>query len=119
MTEAIKIAEKLAMFSDQWAPKIVAQMNDYHVKLAKIQGEFVWHSHEETDELFLVVDGKLRIDFRDGYVELEEGELCIVQKGIEHKPSAERECSIMLIEPIGTVNTGDVGGERTKEAEWL
>ena len=119
MSEVINLANKVSSFSDQWAPKIIAQMNDYHLKLAKIQGDFVWHSHEETDELFMVLDGTLRIDFRDGHVELEKGEMCVVPKGIEHKPSAGQECSIMLIEPAGTVNTGDAGGERTTEPAWI
>lgn len=119
MAEIINIKDKLSKFSDLWAPKLIAQMNDYHIKIAKIQGDFIWHSHPETDELFFVLNGKLRIDFRDEHVELESGEMYIVPKGIEHKPFAQHECSIMLIEPAGTLNTGDAGGERTVEADWI
>jgi mannose-6-phosphate isomerase-like protein (cupin superfamily) len=110
---AINFKDKLARFSDHWSPKIIAQMNDYHFKLVKVQGEFVWHSHAETDEVFIVLTGDLRIEFRDGNVELKEGELFVVPRGVEHKPVAERECQIMLIEPAGTVNTGDAGGAMT------
>ena len=116
----INIAEKFAKFSEQWSPKVIAQLNDYHVKIAKIQGEFVWHSHAETDELFWVIDGKMRIDFRDGHVTLQSGELCVVPKNIEHKPYAEQECQILMLEPAGTVNTGDSGGDMTiHEAPWI
>ena len=111
--QAINLKDKLAKFSEQWKPKIISQMNDYHIKLAKVQGEFVWHDHPETDELFLVVDGKLEIMFRDGKVTLEAGDLYVVPKGIEHKPVAEQECHILLIEPAGTVNTGNVSDDKT------
>ncbi|MCB0166553.1 MAG: cupin domain-containing protein [Anaerolineae bacterium] len=111
--EAINIQEKLGQFSEQWSPKIVAQLNDYHFKLAKIQGDFVWHDHPETDEVFIVIDGEMSIDFRDGRVELKAGEMFVVPKGVEHKPYAEQECHIMLVEPAGTINTGNAGGERT------
>jgi mannose-6-phosphate isomerase-like protein (cupin superfamily) len=95
-------------------------MNDYHVKLAKVQGEFVWHDHPETDELFLVVQGSLDIHFRDGKVTLHAGEMLVVPKGIEHKPVAEEECHILLVEPAGTVNTGDVVNELTAENDvWI
>jgi mannose-6-phosphate isomerase-like protein (cupin superfamily) len=94
-------------------------MNDYHFKLVKIQGDFVWHSHPDTDEVFIVLDGEFRLDFRDGAVTLRPGEMYVVPKGLEHKPYAERECHLMLVEPAGTVNTGDAGGERTAEAEWV
>ena len=110
---AINLEEKLALFAEQWSPKIIAQMNDYHFKLAKVQGEFVWHDHPETDEVFLVLHGTLEIQFRDGKVLLNEGEMFVVPKGVEHKPVAERECHIMLVEPVGTVNTGDVLNQRT------
>ncbi len=115
----INIKQKLSLFTEQWSPKIIAQMNDYVFKLAKIQGDFIWHSHSETDEAFIVLEGSLVIEFRDARIELEKGEMCIVAKGIEHKPFAEGECHIMLIEPTGTVNTGEEGGERTIEAEWI
>ena len=111
--EAINIKEKLSKFTEQWSPKIVAQLNDYHFKLAKIQGDFVWHDHPETDEVFIVLEGEMAIDFRDGRVNLKTGELFVVPKGVEHKPYAEQECHIMLVEPSGTVNTGDAGGELT------
>ena len=105
----INFADKLGKFSDHWSPRIVAQMNDYHFKLVKIQGEFVWHRHADTDEVFIVLDGTMRIDFRDGAVELGPGEMFVVPRGIEHKPFAARECRAMLVERAGTVNTGDAG----------
>ncbi len=106
--QPINFEEKLLKFSEYWSPKIIAQLNDYHLKLAKVQGEFVWHDHPETDEVFIVVKGQLKILFRDGNVLLNEGEMFVVPKGVEHKPVAENECHILLIEPAGTVNTGDV-----------
>ena len=106
--QPINFEEKLLKFSEHWSPKIIAQLNDYHLKLAKVQGEFVWHDHPETDEVFIVVKGQLEILFRDGSVLLKEGEMFVVPKGVEHKPVAENECHILLIEPAGTVNTGDV-----------
>jgi mannose-6-phosphate isomerase-like protein (cupin superfamily) len=109
----INIEEKLAKFSDHWSPKLIAQMNDYHFKLAKVEGEFVWHDHPETDEVFLVIKGKLDILFRDGKVTLNEGEIYVVPKGVEHKPVAEEECHILLIEPAGTINTRNVVDEKT------
>ena len=116
----ISMAEKLASFTDRWAPKIVGQLNDYHVKLVKIKGEFVWHSHPETDELFLVLEGDMMVDFRDGERHLSAGDMIIVPKGVEHKPRASDECHIMLIEPAGTRNTGDAGGEMTAEDNvWI
>jgi mannose-6-phosphate isomerase-like protein (cupin superfamily) len=116
----INIAEKFAKFSDQWAPRIVAQMNDYHFKLVRVQGEFVWHSHPETDEVFFVVEGELTIHFRDSDLTLKPGELVVVPRGVEHKPSAARECKVMLVEPAGTANTGDAGGPRTAaDGVWI
>ena len=106
--QPINFEEKLLKFSEHWSPKIIAQLNDYHLKLAKVQGEFVWHDHPETDEVFIVVKGQLKILFRDGNVLLNEGEMFVVPKGVEHKPVAENECHILLVEPAGTVNTGDV-----------
>ncbi len=111
--QSINFEEKLLKFSEHWSPKIIAQLNDYHLKLAKVQGEFVWHDHPETDEVFIVVKGQLKILFRDGDVLLNEGEMFVVPKGVEHKPVAENECHILLIEPAGTVNTGDVKDELT------
>ena len=113
--ESINLADKLAKFSEQWSPKIVAQMNDYHFKLVKIEGEFVWHSHAETDEVFLVLDGEMTIHFRDGEVTLRAGEMYVVPKGREHKPFAARECRLLLVEPAGPVNTGDAPSVRTAE----
>jgi len=116
----IALAEKLSKIQEHWSPKIIAQMNDYQFKLAKIQGEFIWHSHPETDEVFLVLQGRMVIHFREGEVELKSGEVFVVPKGREHKPSAGEECHIMLIEPAGTVNTGDAGGELTAENDaWI
>ena len=110
--QPINFQDKLSKFSEHWSPKIIAQMNDYHIKIAKIEGEFVWHTHNETDEVFIVLKGPLEIQFRDGYVLLNEGEMFVVPKGMEHKPVAKHECHIMLVEPAGTVNTGDVVNER-------
>lgn len=116
----INFEEKLAKIIDQWSPKIVGQLNDYHIKLVKLQGDFVWHSHPETDEAFLVLAGEMVIDFRDGPAKLGKGELLVVPKGVEHKPRAEEECHVMLIEPAGTSNTGDAGGDRTVEnPDWI
>ncbi len=111
--QPINFEEKLLKFSEHWSPKIIAQLNDYHLKLAKVQGEFVWHDHPETDEVFIVVKGQLKILFRDGSVLLNEGEMFVVPKGVEHKPVAENECHVLLIEPAGTVNTGDVKDDLT------
>ena len=117
---AINVEEKLSKFSEHWSPKIIAQMNDYHIKLAKVQGEFVWHDHPESDELFYVISGSLEIHFRDGEVTLNAGEMYVVPKGVEHKPFAAQECHIMLIEPAGTVNTGDVVNELTADSDiWI
>ncbi len=120
MIDVINLTDKFSLISEQWAPKVIAQLNDYHFKIAKIQGEFIWHSHPETDEVFLVVDGFLTIHLREGALRLEEGELCVIPRGVEHKPSAERECQILMVEPAGTLNTGDAGGDRTQqEVEWI
>jgi mannose-6-phosphate isomerase-like protein (cupin superfamily) len=117
---SINLQEKLLKFSEHWSPKIIAQLNDYHFKLAKVQGEFVWHDHPETDEMFLVIKGHLDILFRDGKVSLEEGEMFVVPKGVEHKPVAENECHILLIEPAGTVNTGDAQSKLTAANDvWI
>jgi mannose-6-phosphate isomerase-like protein (cupin superfamily) len=104
---SINLKEKLAKFSEHWSPKIIAQMNDYHFKLVKFKGDFVWHRHDDTDETFIVLDGEMSIDFRDGKVDLKAGEMFVVPKGTEHKPFAKNECKIMLVEPVGTVNTGN------------
>jgi mannose-6-phosphate isomerase-like protein (cupin superfamily) len=116
----INLKEKLAKFSDHWSPKIIAQMNDYHFKLVKLQGEFVWHCHDDTDEVFIALEGKMRIEFRDGEVTLEAGEMFVVPKGVDHKPRAEKECKILLVEPAGTVNTGNAGGALTAAGDvWI
>ena len=118
--QAINFQDKFAKFSDHFAPRIIAQMNNYHFKLVKAEGEFVWHSHAETDEVFMILNGKLIIEFRDGRVSLEPGEMFVIPKGVEHKPFAEKECHVLLIEPAGTVNTGDAGGELTaKDNVWI
>ncbi|HBO3002710.1 cupin domain-containing protein [Pseudomonas aeruginosa] len=112
-TQAINFAAKLALFDDRWQPRVIAQMNDYQFKLVKIEGDFVWHSHADTDETFIVLAGHLRIDFRDGAVHLGPGEMYVVPRGVEHKPFAEGEVRMLLVEPCGVRNTGDQGGERT------
>src|SRR5512138_259348 len=118
--QPINFEEKFSKFSEQWSPRIIAQMNDYHFKIAKVQGEFIWHVHPETDEVFIVVKGQLEIQFRDGSVTLHEGEMFSVPKGLEHKPVAENECHILLVEPAGTVNTGEVVNERTASNDvWI
>ncbi len=118
--EAINIQQKLSLFDEQWKPKVIAEMNDYQFKIVKIEGDFVWHDHPETDETFIVLDGELRIDFRDGAVKIGAGEMFVVPKGLEHKPYAEKEVKIMLIEPRGVLNTGHEGGEYTAENDvWI
>jgi mannose-6-phosphate isomerase-like protein (cupin superfamily) len=111
--EPIDLAEKLTLFTDRWSPKVVARMNDYEVKVVKVQGEFTWHTHEDTDELFLVIAGQLRIQLRDGDVDLGPGQLYVVPRGVEHCPIADEETHAVLIEPVGVVNTGESGGEQT------
>jgi mannose-6-phosphate isomerase-like protein (cupin superfamily) len=119
MSEPINLREKLGLFDEHWQPKIVAQLNDYDVRIVKVKGEFVWHKHDETDDFFLVLKGHLTIQLRDRDVELDEGELYVVPKGVEHCPRAEQEASVLLIEPSGTVNTGDAGGPLTTEPERI
>ncbi|WP_325918262.1 cupin domain-containing protein [Pseudomonas frederiksbergensis] len=109
----INFAQKYALFHEQWAPKVVAEMNDYQFKIARLEGDFIWHTHADTDETFIVLDGELRIDFRDGAVMIGPGEMYVVKKGVEHKPSAEREVKLLLIEPRGIINTGEETNERT------
>jgi mannose-6-phosphate isomerase-like protein (cupin superfamily) len=118
--EKINLDQKLSLFSDHWNPRIVGELNGQHVKLAKLKGEFVWHHHEHEDELFYVVKGKLRMEFRDKTVEIEPGEMIVVPKGVEHKPVAVEEVHVMLFEPATTLNTGNIENERTrKELEKL
>jgi mannose-6-phosphate isomerase-like protein (cupin superfamily) len=118
--QAINLAEKLGMIREQWSPRVIAELNDYQFKVVRIEGDFIWHDHPETDEAFLVLDGELRIDLRDGAVLLRAGELFVVPRGVEHKPFAAREVQLLLIEPRGTVNTGQAGGERTAPNDvWI
>ncbi len=117
----VNLGEKLSKFSEQWTPKVIAEMNDYQFKLVKIEGEFVWHEHLDTDEAFIVIEGSMRIDFDDGSsVELDEGEMYVVPRGVRHRPCAESECKVMLVEPKGVVNTGDSDSELTApNDEWV
>ena len=118
--EKVNLREKLDLFSEHWRPKVVGELNGQHVKLVKFQGEFVWHDHKEEDEMFLVVRGSFRMEFRDGSVELREGEFLIVPRGVEHRPVAEEEVAVMLFEPAGIKHTGDVESELTvREIEWV
>ena len=110
---SINFRQKFGLFSEQWQPKVVAEMNDYQFKIVKLQGDFIWHDHQDTDETFIVLEGKLRIDFRDGHVTIGAGEMYVVPKGVPHKPYAEHEVKLLLIEPRGVLNTGHEGGERT------
>ncbi len=112
---AINLEAKLAGFTEQWAPKVVAEMNDYQFKLVKLEGEFVWHNHRETDETFIVLRGEMSIELRDGMVALSAGEMYVVPRGIDHKPRATNECHVLLVEPRGVSNTGDTGGARTTD----
>jgi mannose-6-phosphate isomerase-like protein (cupin superfamily) len=115
----VNLEEGLSQFHDLWSPKIIADLNDYKVQLVKVQGEWVWHTHDDTDELFLVIAGRLAMQMREEDVELGPGGLLIVPKGVEHCPKASELCRLLLIEPFGTPNTGDVGGERTAPEERL
>jgi mannose-6-phosphate isomerase-like protein (cupin superfamily) len=114
--QKVNLAQKFALFDEHWSPKIVGELNGQHVKLVKLLGEFVWHRHEEEDELFFVVEGRFRMEFRDSSVWVEEGELIVVPRGVEHRPVAEREAHVMLFEPASTLNTGNVRNEMTAEA---
>jgi mannose-6-phosphate isomerase-like protein (cupin superfamily) len=118
--EVINLAEKLAKLSEHWSPRVIAEMNDYQLKLVKLQGEFVWHDHKDTDEVFFVLEGEMEIGFRDRTVTLKAGELFVVPKGVEHITRAARECHALLIEPRGVVNTGEAGGALTAENDrWI
>ncbi|WP_430513907.1 cupin domain-containing protein [Pannonibacter phragmitetus] len=118
--KAINFAEKLALIDALWQPRVAAEMNEYQFKLVRIEGDFVWHDHPETDETFIVLKGQLRIDFRDGAVLIGAGEMFVVPKGVEHKPYAEQEVHLLLIEPRGILNTGHAGGERTAQNDlWI
>ena len=116
----INLKEKFSKFTKRWSPRVIAEMNDYQFKIAKIKGEFVWHDHKDTDETFIVIKGEMSIKFRDGEVKLSEGEMFVVPRGLEHKPCSEKECEILVVEPRGVINTGEAGGEFTmKEDIWV
>ena len=118
--EKINIKSKLKTFSDLWSPKVIAEMNDYQFKLVKIKDDFIWHSHEDTDEVFIVLEGSMHIEFNDETVKLSEGELLVVSKGTKHRPFAHEEATIMLIEPRGVINTGDTNSDLTaKNDQWI
>ena len=117
---AVNFADKLSKFNDQWQPRVIAELNDYQFKIVRIEGDFIWHDHPQTDEAFIVIDGVLRIDFEDGAVSIGPGEMYVVPKGVKHKPYAALEVKMLLIEPRGTLNTGEEGGERTAENDlWI
>jgi len=119
-TKAINLAQKLNLFSEHWSPRVVAEMNDYQFKLVKLEGEFVWHTHADTDEAFLVIEGEMQVGFRDRDVTLKAGELCVVPKGVEHITRAAHECHALIIEPRGVVNTGRAGGTLTAQNDaWI
>ena len=118
--EKINLKEKLSKFSDHWSPKVIAEMNDYQFKLVKIQGEFIWHNHDDTDETFIVIEGEMKIEFENETLELNEGDMFVVPKGVEHKPWAENECKVMIIEPRGVLNTGNSKGDLTASNDvWI
>jgi mannose-6-phosphate isomerase-like protein (cupin superfamily) len=118
--KSISFRQKFGLFSEQWQPKVIAEMNDYQFKVVKLQGDFIWHDHKDTDETFIVIEGDLRIDLRDGAVHLSTGEMFIVPRGVEHKPHAEHEVKVLLIEPRGVLNTGHAGGARTAQNDvWI
>lgn len=118
--EKINIKSKLKTFSDLWSPKVIAEMNDYQLKLVKIKDDFIWHSHEDTDEVFIVLEGSMHIELNDETVKLSEGELLVVPKGTKHRPFAHEEAAIMLIEPRGVINTGDTNSDLTaKNDQWI
>ncbi len=115
--QAINLADKLASFDEAWSPRIVAELNDYQFKVARFRGEFTWHAHADTDEAFLVLEGEMGIEFRDGRVTLRAGELYVVPRGVEHRPWAQGEAHVLLIEPRGVVNTGETGGDLTAPSD--
>ena len=116
----INLQDKFSKFSEHWTPKVIAEMNDYQFKLVKIEGQFVWHNHSDTDEVFIVIEGKMFIEFEDETIELNQGEMYVVPKGVQHKPYAEKECKVMLVEPKGVVNTGESSGDLTAQNDvWI
>lgn len=119
-SKVINFKDKFSQFSEHWSPRVIAEMNDYQFKLVKVAGEFVWHDHPETDEVFIVIEGVLTIEFRDGLVTLSPGEMFVIPKGVEHKPVAKAECKIMIVEPKGVVNTGDANSVLTAQNDlWV
>ena len=120
MNKPVNLESKFQLFSDYWAPRVIAQMNDYQFKIVKIKGEFVWHEHKDTDETFLVIEGSMSIEFKDRVVELNAGEMIVVKRGEQHKPFATQECKVMIIEPENVVNTGESGSYLTaKNDVWI
>jgi len=117
--QTVNLSEKLALIREYWAPKTVGSVNGFHVKLVKLKGEFVWHAHDAEDELFLVLEGTLRMQLRDCEVAIRKGEFLVVPHGTEHRPVADDEVHVLLVEPAATVNTGTAGGERTRKVEWI
>ena len=120
MNTPINLQSKYELFSEHWSPKVIAEMNDYQFKLVKIKGEFIWHEHKDTDEVFIVIEGSMGIEFKNRTVELNRGEMIVVQKTEQHKPFAVEECKVLIIEPQGVVNTGDSVGDLTSENDmWI
>lgn len=120
MNKKVNIAEKFSLFHDHWSPKVIAQMNQVQFKLVKIQGEFTWHDHKDTDEVFIVIDGEMAIEFEDKTIKLSTGEMFVVPKGIKHKPFAVEECKVMIIEPVGVINTGEADSALTADNDiWI
>ena len=120
MSQPINFQTKLILFAEQWSPKVIAEMNDYQFKLVRLEGEFVWHDHQDTDETFIVLEGKLAIDFHDGMVALEAGQMLVVPKGVPHRPRAYAEVKVLLVKPIGVINTGDVQLEKMAPLDnWI
>ena len=116
----ISFAKKFDCFTEQWSPKVVAEMNDYQFKLVRLEGDFVWHDHQDTDETFIVLEGRLVIDFQDGTVELEAGQMLVVPKGVPHRPRASTEAKVLIVEPKGVINTGDAESHMTAPLDdWL
>ena len=118
--KSVNLSEKFDKFSDYWAPRVIAEMNGYYFKLVKVKGEFVWHTHDDTDETFIVLDGELIIEFRDKTITLKKGEMIVIPKGVEHKPASREECQIMIVEPKGVMNTGNADDQLTAENDvWI
>ncbi len=120
MNTPVNIQSKFELFSELWSPKVIAEMNDYQFKLIKVKGHFTWHEHKDTDEVFIVIEGSMGIEFKDRTVKLNDGEMIVIEKGVQHKPFASEECKVLVIEPRGVVNTGDAGGSLTAENDvWI